>query len=710
MVSRSLKACLAGMLALVATSAHDVRADEPVRLDDAPIEIEVSEEEADLEESGAPVMVVPLDDAASRTADLADVVGRASGVSVRRSGGLGSEARISLDGLEGTQIRYFLDGVPLELAGFPGGLALLPIDLSDRVEVHRGVVPVRLGSDALGGAIELVTAPPEDGFHARGSLSAGSFGTYRVAGSGSYRHTRGLFVRSGAYFDSAENDYPVHVRTGTDSGAIVPAVVHRFHDGYRGGGAIADVGLIERRNLDLLAFRVFGTTYAKEIQNNLTMTVPYGGASYGARTFGGSFRVAGRLHDAWRASALVGYARTRSRLLDVDPCAYDWYGRCLDTAQTPGELDGEPHDSLYLQDGGYARIAAEFEPAREHLLRFVIAPTLTTRVGEERRLANPELGDPLSGARLVTTSVNAIEYRALGVHERLEATVFGKHYLQYSRAEEIIATSDIREHSRTESRFGAGGTIRVRLREGLLVKSSYELATRLPSTDELFGDGRFVRASFGLRPETSHNVNASIRVESDVGRIGSLDAELSAFGRFVDDLIFLTGVEPNIRFKNIARARSVGTDLSLRYASPGEWGSLAATVTYQDLRNRSEQGDYAPFEGDRIPNRPWLFGTFEARFRAHGLIADGDELWLGATTRYVHEFYRAWESVGRRDTKQRIPTQVVVGATLSYGTHSRTGRITATLEVTNITDARAYDAFGVERPGRAAHARLAIER
>src|SRR5690606_29203428 len=84
-------------------------------------------------------------------ADLGEVTARSQGVSVRRSGGLGSETRLSLNGLTDDQIRFFVDGVPLALAGIPFGLSNLPVNSIQLVEVYRGVVPVRFGADALGG-------------------------------------------------------------------------------------------------------------------------------------------------------------------------------------------------------------------------------------------------------------------------------------------------------------------------------------------------------------------------------------------------------------------------------------------------------------------------------------------------------------------------------------------------------------------------------
>jgi len=78
-----------------------------------------------------------------------EIAGATQGVAVRRVGGLGSNARFSLNGPYDDQIRFFLDGVPLELAGYPFE-SPRPVNLVNRVEVYRGVVPVRFGADALG--------------------------------------------------------------------------------------------------------------------------------------------------------------------------------------------------------------------------------------------------------------------------------------------------------------------------------------------------------------------------------------------------------------------------------------------------------------------------------------------------------------------------------------------------------------------------------
>ncbi|MEO0815481.1 MAG: TonB-dependent receptor plug domain-containing protein, partial [Myxococcota bacterium] len=55
--------------------------------------------------------------------DLGQILNRQQGVAVQRSGGLGSAVRFTLNGLSGNQIRFFVDGVPVELAGLGASIA-----------------------------------------------------------------------------------------------------------------------------------------------------------------------------------------------------------------------------------------------------------------------------------------------------------------------------------------------------------------------------------------------------------------------------------------------------------------------------------------------------------------------------------------------------------------------------------------------------------
>ena len=84
------------------------------------------------------------------TLDIGHALDRISGVRVRESGGVGSQMNFSINGFRGKQVRFFIDGVPMDNFGSAFQLNNIPVNLSERIEVYKGVVPVGLGSDALG--------------------------------------------------------------------------------------------------------------------------------------------------------------------------------------------------------------------------------------------------------------------------------------------------------------------------------------------------------------------------------------------------------------------------------------------------------------------------------------------------------------------------------------------------------------------------------
>ena len=88
---------------------------------------------------------------------LNDLVDRTAGVKVRREGGAGSDFDLTINGMSGNSIRYFIDGVPLETKGTGLSLDNVPLNTVERVELYKGVVPSYLGADALGGAVNIVT-------------------------------------------------------------------------------------------------------------------------------------------------------------------------------------------------------------------------------------------------------------------------------------------------------------------------------------------------------------------------------------------------------------------------------------------------------------------------------------------------------------------------------------------------------------------------
>ncbi|WP_437952672.1 TonB-dependent siderophore myxochelin receptor MxcH [Sorangium sp. So ce296] len=677
----------------------------------APIEVVVKgASEADrLRRSAMPIEVIETERARRESASLGEVLSRSPGVAVTRAGGLGSRNRLELNGLTDGQIRVFLDGIPLEAAGFGNGVGDVPVNAIERAEVYAGVVPIRFGADALGGAINLVTDHDVRGTHAGASYQVGSFATYRATIAARHRHEpSGLVVNGSGFVDYAANNYPIDVQVDV-AGEPRPARVHRFHDGYRALGGNVEFGVVDRPWAKRLLLRLFSTSFEKELQHNVGMTVPYGEVVSGESAQGGTLRYEKRnLFVRGLAVSLTGgYTHRRIDFKDTSRWVYDWYGRRTyerPAMSTAGEVGPFRSDLTQWEHRALGRLHADIYLADDHALHITVAPSDTRRTGKERLRLNPSRIDPLTTRREVLTLVSGVEYQAYAAERRFENILFAKDYLYWLSTDQVETfDNSVRPLERATHRLGIGDGLVFQAAEWLSLKGAYELATRLPQPEEVFGDGALLSPNLELAPETSHNATVSATLAWQDTPAGAVRGTVQGFVRHVDDMIArLPSVDRlHEMHENIATVRSVGVEGSLGWTSPGELVSLEGNVTWMDLRNISDEGAYKRFAGERLPNRPWLFANATAGLRFAGVNAPGDELSLSWSTRYVHEFLPSWESAGLpAAVKAAIPSQLLHAIGLTYLVRGAV-TVSSTLEVQNLTDARAYDVLRVEKPGRA---------
>lgn len=668
-----------------------------------------------LRRSSLPVTVVELQEQRRSSIDLGEVLARTQGVSVQRTGGLGSEQRFSLNGLENEQIRFFLDGIPLDLAGYPFGVSDMPVNTLERIEIYSGVVPIRFGADALGGAVQLITRRPTSGAHASASYQAGSFDTHRATLSAGLRDPQtGWLAQLTAFGDSTENNYRVTLDVPDDMGTAVPTRVHLFHAAYRAGGIHATAGVVDRPWAEALTLRAFASALRREIQNDPTMNEPYGAPVQKDLVTGATLHYAHTI-DALHVDASGGYNFEQLNLRNLGSCIYDWFGRCSARRVMPGEIASlsgvSAYDAIYDTHTGFARANGTLHLGELNAIALSLAPTYAARSGDERKPRNPDAPDLLNSERRVFSFVAGLEHQLRAVQDRLQTSVFAKQYLQTVRTDEILRNGDAVPRDRDSLRFGAGASARFAFTPELWVKGSYEYATRLPALGEIFGDGVLIEPNLQLAPEISHNANLTLGTALLARAGGDYRLEVTGFVRDADQLITLLSGTLTQRYSNVARARSIGVQASGSWTSPGGYFGLDANTTYQDFRNRSQDGPFATFYGDRVTNRPYFFATGQARVQLPDVVIPRDRVALTWVTRYTHAFYRTWESLGGDSgSRQQIDPQLVHSLGVSYLVRSRAASsLSVSVDLQNISDARVFDAYGVERPGRAIYFKTTAE-
>ena len=150
-----------------------------------------------LAEVPAAISVLDAGEVANTTPlTAAEILNRAAGVHVQA--GSGQEGLTSIrspvltGGAGAGSFLYLADGVPLRAPGFANvnGLFDAPLPFAGRIEVQRGPGDVAYGSNALHGAVNVITPAPGTGA-GRAQLRAGSFDRYGALLEGGTETARG---------------------------------------------------------------------------------------------------------------------------------------------------------------------------------------------------------------------------------------------------------------------------------------------------------------------------------------------------------------------------------------------------------------------------------------------------------------------------------------------------------------------------------------
>ncbi len=366
-------------------------------------------------------------------------------------------------------------------------------------------------------------------------------------------------------------------------------------------------------------------------------------------------------------------------------------------------------DALARRSGDHARLGITGHITENHTLRVTTTTDDSVAHGVSRVGLTLGSRDPLAASRSLLKIVSGVEYVADLFHRRVQNIAFAKAYFVHAYSDELLTGSAFAPVRLDSNTGGAGDALRVRIwRQHLYAKASYEYATRIPSPTELFGDGILVVPNGALVPERSHNLNLGVSLDAPLGPAGRLVGEVDAFGRIADHLIVLLGNLQSFSYDNVYAARIFGVEGQLRWHSPGEWIVLQGSFTYQDSRNTSTHGDYAAYRGDRLPNMPWLFasgGSARAQYRS--LLQRDDALALTYYVRWVHAFYRDWSSLGAPQYLPTVPAQLTHTLSLSYTLREQT-RASFAFDIDNLGNARVFDVYGVQRPGRAFYGKVTL--
>jgi len=677
-----------------------------------------------LRQSAKAVNVIETREVKLQSADLGEIVAKSEGVSVQRAGGLGSNTRFALNGLSGDKIRFFYNGVPLDFTLYSFGIANAPVNAIKQIEVYKGVVPIQFGADALGGAINLVSPSVYDGWSGSVSYQVGSFNTHRSTANLAYsNNNNGLFISAGGFHDFTNNNYKIDVAIPNEQGQLQQETVKRFHDGYKAFGTNLKVGIQNRKWAKELSIEGYFGEYYNDIQNSQAPGLvdfpqlgidkavagnPFGDVVFTSFSQGFNLNYNVTPNEKWEMDLKAGFNYNERVSIDTSRNLYNWYGEVDRVQNQRGEF-GEADHLITKSQNYFVRQLIAYEISKKHALKLSLVPTYTYRTGDDL-LIDGEF-DPALDDGYLFDFVTGLEYNGELFNEKLKIIAFAKNYRQNIRIEGINPSIEgLQVNERSVSNYGAGNGLRYAWTSRFATKLSYEYAYRMPRQNEIFGDGQLIGKNLELLPENSHNINLQWTVDSKTTAKTEWQVQGNFFLRSINDLIFLVVQQDRFGvFDNVWSANAQGVELGGRVKNLLKGLSLNANTTYQSYLNTSDEGPFASFRGDRIPNAPYFFANAGATYELTDVIQQDDRLSVFWNSRYVHPYFIGWESVGLARFKAETPSQLthVIGMTQRMSVGNL--QTALTFEVRNLTNAKVFDFFGVQRPGRAFYVKLTTQ-
>lgn len=627
---------------------------------------------------------------------LNEVLNRVAGVTIRSTGGVGSPSRISVRGLEGKRMGLFVDEAAIGQFSNFVNLDDIPTDMIERVEIYKGIVPYRLGGDALGGAVNVVVKdyPPR---YLDASYEYGSFNTHRF-NSVFKRHDAktGLEWGAGGLYVHSDNDYEMTLHHQGD------IRVKRNHDAFT--KAVAGGSLKATKWwFDELKFEAIATLTRQELQG---IELDYQHAFNHARSILGAvtakrqdFFVKGLDFDLSAAVNVGSYGQ-----VDTAHVVHGWDGTTR-RSQSPygGETMNFPSDSHNSTLNWMSKLNMNYELSENHLVNLNVYGS-GTALHPENAVMDRALGYRVGYDSRLNSITTGLSYDAFFLDRRWQTALTLKNFYINSRGQHLenYYINQLKPIYIDRVEWGANFAVAYRPIQEWLFKAAVSSEVRIPSSEELIGNGYTIVPSPELKPERNNSLNLGMLYHKNLERGGMFEAELNVFASQLTDMIrFTPGMIPSTaRYANFGAVNSKGVEGEVK-GDFTPWLYAYINATWQDLRDVRqfipETKVPNPSYEKRIPNVPYMMAN--CGLELHGRNWFGGK---GQNTRvlldasYIHQYFYDFELSRYQDRK--IPTSLTCDAAIEHSFDNN--RWTLTFKLRNLTNREVVSEFNRPLPGR----------
>ena len=638
-------------------------------------------------EQSMPVTVIDMSNLRGTVSSVQDILLKTVGITLRSSGGVGSSSRISVRGLEGKRIGFFIDELPLGEQTDYIDINDIPIDMIDRIEIYKGVVPARFGGSSLGGAINIVIREYPDKY---ADLSYGyeSYNTHKAQGVFKRNlKQRGLVFGIGGGYTSSDNNYTF------DSPFQEGLRITRNHDKYHkliiGGSFKAKKWWFDEVELE----PVFIKTY-KEIQ----------GIEYDIREAHSQSLMTGLSNKLEKDNFLTeglnldmfnGLVLTKMNFIDKATRRYEWDGSSY---PTPSRYGGEagynyPSDSDDKKLTFINKTNLEYILTERHSLNINSVFSMANGTPKDD-LKTLSLGKQVNFDSQMRSWISGLTYDFRTLNDVFLNSLTVRHYMytMHTQMAPLFVPGKY-DVDVSKSDFGVNNAMRYRFLPSLMGKLSAGYEVRIPSETELLGDGIAVIPSPDLLPERNLSANLGLLFDLTGKHPTNAQIEMNFFYMYLQDMIRYTAGLIGAQYQNFGEMRTLGVEFEVKAdVLPSLY--LYGNTTYQDLRDtrayEPESTVPNPTKNKRMPNIPYLMANAGLEFHRENLFGGtGQNTRLFADVAFVEEYYYDFEMTQLQ--KRRIPrsTTIDIGFEHSF----LNNKVFLSGKVRNITNEKTLSEF-----------------
>lgn len=699
------------------------------------VQIVKKTEKKELETEGFAVAIIETKEASLRNLTTNELLDRAVGVRVRQNGGIGSQVEYNLNGMSGSAIGIFIDGIEASTYGQSFNLNNIPPAMIERIEVYKGILPSHLTGDYVGGAINVVLKKDVSRNNTTLAASYGSFNTFQSDIGVTLRHKKtGLSFRGSGFYTYTDNSFTTWGRSTTHVNEYQqitrPYRAKRFNNTYESVGTRFEAGFTDTKWADLF-FLGYNVSYNyNEIPHGITMATPYVGRfnKTHANVFSLNYSKKDLLVKNLAFNVNAVYSLRGTYLQDTVSTAYNWdgkprevivFGERVHLKTQRGAQQGLP--TMNQTDRKITNIRAN--------MGYMIANGHRLSVNNKFESTRREDRDELSlttvniGAEsIISKNILSLNYEAETFKKKLKTNLLGKYTTNFNDQKiPYLVTRDgvtniaIRDTSTTRSNFGYGITLSYNILPKFFVISSMENSFVMPTEIQMFGDPTTnILPNVDLNPERNVNYNLGFRWGMLSFGKNKLSFYANAFWRNGLDKITQQAVsEDQIReeadadiqttkYVNLGMTQARGFEAEIIYIYNNKLNASFNFSKFNNLfkQDTDENGNIHAFYGFQVPNEPFFTINTNVQYRFDNVFQQKSILNAYYNAGYVGEYYIVWGQPEWSLTPQQISHDLGV----SY--RFPKGKLVASVDAKNIFNAELYDNFAIQKPGRSIYFKL----